>query len=192
MRCIHYHFNLLVMVIALVACVGARAQGPTYNRGRAPTAEEIRVWNIILDPAGKELPPGSGITKRGAEIFAQKCAPCHGPDGTGGVGREGRDGPRLVGAKGTLQGLRGWRYATSVWDFINRGMPPMSPEISMTRGGALGADEVYAVAAFLFYRNGIIDETDVLDAQTVPKIVMPKQDESNRPHLRQYPAVSAK
>ena len=191
MRCIRCHSNLLVIATALVACVAVLAQGPTYNRGRTPTAEEIRVWNIILDPAGKELPPGSGTAKRGAEIFAQKCSLCHGPDGTGGVGREGRDGPRLVGAKGTLQGLRGWRYATSVWDFINRGMPPRSPEISMRQGGALIAEEVYAVAAFLLYRNGIIEETDVLDAQTLPKVVMPKQDESDRPHLRQYPAVSA-
>lgn len=191
MRCIHYRFNLLVIVMALLACVGALAQGPTYKRGRTPTAEELRVWNIILDPAGKELPPGSGTAQEGAKIFAQTCVLCHGPDGTGGVGREGRDGPRLVGAKGTSQGLRGWRYATSVWDRINRSMPPLSPEISMTRGGALSADQVYAVTAFLLYRNGIIEENAVLDAQTVPKIVMPKQDESARPHLRQYPAVSA-
>ena len=191
MRCIHSHSNLLVPLMALVPLCGiaALAQGPTYNRGRTPSAEEIRVWNIILDPAGKELPPGSGTAQRGAEIYAQKCAACHGPDGAGGEGREGRDGPRLVGAKGTLQGLRGWRFATSLWDFINRGMPPMPPEISMRQGGSLSADEVYAVTAFLLYRNGIIQESDVLDAQSVPKVPMPKQDEGDRPHLREYPAA---
>lgn len=191
MLCIRCRSKIFPIVIALAASVGVMAQGPAYHRGRTPTAEEIRMWNIILDPAGKELPPGSGTAKRGAEIFAQKCSLCHGPEGTGGVGREGRDGPRLVGAKDTFQGLRGWRYATSVWDFINRGMPPTSPETSMTRGGTLSAEEVYAVVAFLLYRNGIIGENDVLDAQTVPKIVMPKPDESDRPHLRQYPAVPA-
>lgn len=189
MRCIHYHSKLLVALMALVTGVAALAQGPTYHRGRTPSAEELRAWNIILDPAGKELPPGSGTAKRGAEIFAQRCVTCHGPDGTGGVGREGRDGPRLVGAKGTMQGLRGWRNATAVWDFIHRAMPPMPPETSMKQGGALSADEVYAVTAFLLYRNGIIEESNVLDAKSLPKVVMPKPDEGDRPRLKEYPAA---
>jgi cytochrome c len=35
---------------------------------------------------------------------------------------------------------------------------------------------VYALVAFLFYRNGIIQENDVLDAKTLPKIEMPNRD----------------
>ena len=41
---------------------------------------------------------------------------------------------------------------------------------------SLSADEVYSVVAFLFYRNGIIKEGDVLDATTVPKIQMPNRN----------------
>ena len=40
-------------------------------------------------------------------------------------------------------------YATLAWDYINRAMPVPKP-------GTLTHDEVYAVTAFLLYRNGII------------------------------------
>ena len=55
------------------------------------------------------------------------------------------------------------------WDYINRAMPANKP-------GSLTPDEVYALVAFLFYRNGIIQENDVLDAKTLPKIEMPNRD----------------
>jgi len=42
--------------------------------------------------------------------------------------------------------------------------------------GSLQPDEVYALSAFLFYRSGIIQETDVMDAQTLPKVQMPNRD----------------
>src|SRR6516164_11038511 len=38
-------------------------------------------------------------------------------------------------------------YATTAWDYINRAMPADKP-------GSLTPDEVYAVTAFLLFRNG--------------------------------------
>ena len=38
-----------------------------------------------------------------------------------------------------------------------------------SKPGSLTPDEVYALVAFLFYRNGIIQENDVLDAKTSPE-----------------------
>jgi hypothetical protein len=35
---------------------------------------------------------------------------------------------------------------------------------------------VYSVSAFLLYRNGIVKEDDVLDADTLPKIQMPNRN----------------
>jgi len=50
-----------------------------------PSAEEIRAWDISISPTGKELPPGRGTAKEGAQMFTQKrCAGCHGATGTGG------------------------------------------------------------------------------------------------------------
>ena len=61
------------------------AQSPTYGLGKTPTAEEIRAWDIAISPDGKELPQGSGSAKEGATIYAQKCAACHGRNGSKGA-----------------------------------------------------------------------------------------------------------
>ena len=174
-------YNLLVPVMALAACAGALAQTPTYNRGRTPNEEEIRAWDIAIGPAGKELPPGSGTAAEGAKIYAQQCAYCHGPTGAEGPSLPGsanlwpysfmseRPVPSLVGGKGTLQGLRRYPFATTIWDYVNRAMPP-------NEKGSLSADEVYALTAFLLYQNDIIQESDVIDAKSLPKIQMPNRN----------------
>ena len=172
MRCT---LDLFVPVMALfvgVVSVSAIAQTPKYNVGRTPSAEEIRAWDISVGPAGKELPPGSGTAVEGTKIFAQKCAQCHGPTGTEAKFLHGV----LVGGKGTLGTDHALRtvgsffpFATIVWDFINRAMP-------LFREGSLTADEVYSLTAFLLYRNGIIQETDVMDATSLPKVQMPNRN----------------
>jgi hypothetical protein len=37
-------------------------------------------------------------------------------------------------------------------------------------------EEVYAVTAYLLYRNGIIREDEVMDANSLPKVQMPRRD----------------
>ena len=170
--------NLLVPVLALVvnvACVAALAQTPSYNLGRTPSQEEIRAWDIAIGPAGKELPPGSGTAKEGANIYAQKCAQCHGPTGEENAVFPGFNRP-LVGGKGTLTNLSPvtsigsyWPFATTVWDYINRAMPD-------NNAGSLTTNEVYALTAFLLHRNDIIQENDVIDAKSLPKIQMPNRN----------------
>jgi cytochrome c len=150
--------KLLVPVMGLGACVAALAQLPTYHLGRTPGLEEIKAWDIAIGPAGKELPPGRGTVKEGATIYAQKCAVCHGPTGT--------EGPRnrLVGGKGPRQIVE-YQFATPLWDIINRSMP-------YDKQGSLSADEVYALTAFLLQRNGFIQESEVMDAKSLPKVKM--------------------
>jgi cytochrome c len=163
---------LPVMAVAVnVACAAALAQSPTYNLGRTPSAEEIRAMGISVGVSGKDLPPGSGTAKQGAEIYARKCAACHGAALEGSQG-----GPRLAGGKGTIATPAPvrtigsfWPYATSIFDTINRAMPAGQP-------GTLQPDEVYALTAFLLYRNDIIQETDVIDAQSLPKVPMPNRN----------------
>jgi cytochrome c len=48
-------------------------------------------------------------------------------------------------------------------------MPPTKP-------GSLTSDEVYAVTAYVLYRNDIIKETDVLDEKTLAKVRMPNRE----------------
>ena len=45
-----------------------------------------------------------------------------------------------------------------------------------TRRGTLKPDEVYSLAAFLLFKNGVIAEDQVMDAQTLPKVKMPNRD----------------
>ena len=68
MRC---SLNLLVPVMILAAPVAGLAQSPAYNVGTPLSQEEIRSFDFMIGPEGKELPPGRGTAKEGAEIFAQ-------------------------------------------------------------------------------------------------------------------------
>lgn len=162
----------LLLIVPLVACVAALAQAPDYkNVGRTPTSDEIRAWDTSIGPSGKGLPPGSGTAKEGAELYAAKCAVCHGESGEGSL-----MAPRLVGGQGTLKSPQPvltigsyWAFATTVYDFISKAMP---------RGqeGSLNPNQVYALTAFLLYKNEIIKDNDVLDAKTLPAIKMPNRD----------------
>jgi mono/diheme cytochrome c family protein len=162
--------NLLVPVMALLACGTAMAQSPTYKVGRPPTEAELRTWDNVVGSEGKELPPGSGTAKEGAKIYATKCAFCHGKTGT--------EGPawRLVGGTGTLSTPTPvmtagsyWPFATTIWDYINRTMPRDAE-------GSLRPDEVYALTAFLLYRNDIIKEGDVIDTKSLLELQMPNRN----------------
>ena len=162
MRC-----KLLTATIALSACVTTLAQGPTYQLGRTPSQEEIKARDTAVSPEGKELPPGSGTAVEGAKVYVQKCVGCHGPNATGNALHRGL--VPLGNAKPVKLPFSLVPYATTVWDFINRAMP-------QTRPGSLTPDEVYAVTAYVLYRNEVIKETDVLDAKSLPKVRMPNRD----------------
>jgi cytochrome c len=45
-----------------------------------------------------------------------------------------------------------------------------------TQRGSLSANEVYALTAFLLYKNGIIQESDVMDAKSLPEVRMPNRN----------------
>jgi S-disulfanyl-L-cysteine oxidoreductase SoxD len=146
------------------------AQSPKYGVGRAPTAAELQEWSISISPEGKGLPPGRGTAADAKELYANRCAKCHGDKG------QGRDSVPLAGGKGTLRNPKPlrtvgsyWPYATTIWDYINRAMP-------FDRPGTLTAGEVYSLTAYVLYLNDLAKENDVIDAQTLPKIQMPNRN----------------
>jgi S-disulfanyl-L-cysteine oxidoreductase SoxD len=170
-------FALPLMLLS-VSCQAAWAQSPTYGLGKAPTDDEVRAWDIAIGPNGKELPPGSGSAKEGASLYMQKCAACHGPSGAGGLAPmlikpdAGTAAPARCLAPcinaGNVMALHS-PYATTLWDYINRGMP-------FSKEGSLKPEEVYALTAFLLFMNGVIKEDEVLDAQSLPQVKMPNHD----------------
>ncbi len=169
-------FLLALAILGVCSQVGW-AQSSTYDLGTPPTAEELHAADISISPTGEELPPGSGNATQGAQVYAEKCAACHGDNGSGIVG------PKLVkGAQpkipvpclspcisdNSVMALHA-PYATVIWDYINRGMP-------FSQEGSLKPDEVYALTAFLLYKNGVIPEDKILDAKSLPQIQMPNRD----------------
>ncbi len=170
--------RLLVPVMILGLSLAGWAQSPTYGLGKTPSPEEIRAMDITISPDGSNLPPGRGSANEGAPLFAQKCAVCHGATGSGGPA------PMLIKPpsdakistpclapcinQGNVMAQHA-PYATTLWDYINRGMP-------FKQEGSLKPDEVYAITAFILSKNGVIQEDQVLDAQSLPQVKMPNHD----------------
>jgi len=159
----------LTVVLALGWLATAVAQGGP-DLGTPAPAELIAAWDISIPPDGAGLPPGSGTALEGEAIYAAKCLACHGPDGTG------QPNDRLAGGLGTLKSAAPlktvgsyWPYATSVFDYIRRAMPLPQPQ-------SLTADETYALTAYLLSLNRIIGPEEVMNATTLPKVVMPNRD----------------
>jgi cytochrome c len=46
----------------------------------------------------------------------------------------------------------------------------------LNQPGSLSADDTYAVTAFLLNRNKIIDTSEVMDKESLPKVRMPNRD----------------
>ena len=165
-------------VIAAIAAIAASAAGASaaeahrpgyYGVGTAATQAQIAGWAIAVRPDGQGLPPGRGTVDKGADLFVDQCASCHGTFGEG-AGRY----PKLTG--GSLKGDRPeptvgtyWPYATTLWDYINRAMPFPSPH-------ALSADDIYAITAYVLNLNEIVDSNFVADRDSLPKVKMPHRD----------------
>ena len=182
---------LNVLAFALLMGAAVMAQSPTYGVGRAPTAEEIRAWDISIGPDGEELPPGRGTVRDGAQLYRAKgCAGCHGAnaiDGKAPILKSKAGADVELWARGRILPLRA-PFATTVWDYVNRAMP-------LNREGTLTADEVYSLTAYLLFINDVVPEDQVLDAKSLPKVKMPIGEDYARlpewkpktPRLKGYP-----
>jgi len=158
-----------LMLAASIAASPALAGN--LGLGRAALPEEIAAWNLDVHPDGTGLPPGSGDVLTGEEVFAQKCAACHGDFA------EGVDNwPKLAGGWGTLADKDPlktvgsyWPYLSTTWDYINRSMP-------FGNAQSLELDEVYAMVAYILYSNDLVDEDFVLSNETFLDVEMPNAD----------------
>lgn len=143
-------------------------RGP--NLGATPSAAMLAAMDISIPPSGAGLPVGSGTVADGQKVFEAKCQVCHGPKGVG------KPADPLVGGIGSLASGKPmrtvgsyWPYATTLFDYTRRAMPTTAP-MSLTN------DEVYAVTAYVLHLNGIVPESAVMNAQTLPQVKMPNRD----------------
>jgi mono/diheme cytochrome c family protein len=160
--------GIMGLIAGMLASVGVAADSPGYRGpfgfGRVPSEADIKARDIAVGPDGEGLPPGWGTVSAGEQVYRAKCMACHGPTGS--------EGPmdKLVGEKLPVKTIGSfWPYATTVFDYIRRAQPFNQP-------GSLTDDEVYAVTAWLLFRNQIIAADQVIDAETLPTVRMPNRN----------------
>jgi cytochrome c len=164
---------LKLLSFAMFLASGSVLAQSTYGIGSTPTEELLSAWDIDIGPNGEGLPAGRGTAKEGEQLFVSKgCVGCHGTNLRNGLAPKlAVDLEQQVNDPWDRGKILPYRspYAPTVWDYINRGMP-------LGREGTLTANEVYSLVAFLFYKNGVIAENDVMDARSLPKVQMPNRD----------------
>jgi mono/diheme cytochrome c family protein len=172
------HSAVLVSALFCLTLAPGVVFGAGPNLGKPISQTDLAPWDIDIEPSGAGLPAGSGTSDQGAAIFADNCAACHGDGGRGAttttsgapaappvvsdVKRNGIDDTTLTIANY-------WPYATTLFDYIRRAMPWMSPR-------SLTDDQVYALTAYILAQNKLIDAKQVVNAQTLPAVQMPNRN----------------
>lgn len=176
MRSLDLRAPVWAAAAVLVAATAAHAEFQDRPEGAAfgqPISEEdLTLWDIdIHTPTGGGLPEGEGTVAQGEEVYNAVCVACHGERAEGGVMYG-----TMVGGMGTMTERPRvltpgsmYPYAPILFDYIRRAMPLDHPQ-------SLTPDEVYAVSAYIYHLNGLIDEDFVMNAQTMPTIEMPNRD----------------
>jgi S-disulfanyl-L-cysteine oxidoreductase SoxD len=158
---------------AAPAAADVHWERPDASFGQEVTEEDLVNWDIaIVTPTGANLPEGHGSVAEGEEVYAAQCQHCHGPEARGGddymygtmVGGIGTmtEDPRVL-TPGSM-----YPYAPILFDYVRRAMPLDNPH-------SLEPDAVYAVSAYIYHLNGLVEEDFVADADTLPAIEMPNQ-----------------
>jgi cytochrome c len=154
------------------SCASAQSarvpEGPKL--GAPVTADQIASWDISIGPDGAGLPAGKGTAAIGVAVYQAKCLACHGEKGAG------KPSDQLVGGQGTLRDANAvrtvgsyWPYSTTLFDYVRRAMPYVAPQ-------SLTPDELYSLCAYILFLNGVIGETDEMNASTLAKVKMPNRD----------------
>jgi cytochrome c len=152
-----------------LTAISVQADQTGIDVGTPVSADELKKF-FAIPPDGTGLPEGQGTAAAGQQIYAERCAHCHGEhlEGSKEVG-----GPTLTGGRGSLASAHPlktvesyWPYATTLFDYIWRTMPFDQP-------GSLSPDDVYALSAYILSVGKVIDDKKILNAQTLPKVVMP-------------------
>lgn len=159
-----------IAVFATAAVFGSASLAQTVRLGVPINESELSEFDLIAAPDGDGFPPGSGSVASGKLVFEAKCAACHGLKGEGTSGNTVLVGGDINSAENPLKTVGSfWPQASTVFDFIRRAMPANAPK-------SLNNEEVYEVTAYVLFLNGILEETAVLDKNSLLQIEMPNKD----------------
>jgi S-disulfanyl-L-cysteine oxidoreductase SoxD len=138
--------------------------------GTPMTPDDVANWDLTVFPDGRGLPEGKGTAAEGKAIFDIQCATCHGNAGRGGTAEELISEPGHLTEEAASKAIGPyWPYATTVFDFVRRSMPPSAP-------GSLTPDQLYSVTAYLLAANKVIPDETELNAKSLAAVKMPNRD----------------
>ena len=164
-------FSIFISLAILFGAHPSEASDRPFNLGKLASVEEVAGWDIDVRPDGLGAPVGMGNAIDGEEVYAERCAACHGDFGEA-IDRW----PALVGGEDTLNShdpvkTTGsyWPYASTMYDYIYRAMP-------FGEAQSLSHDETYQIVAFLLYMNDIIDDDFDVSHENIGAIEMPNSD----------------
>lgn len=148
--------------------------------GTETSTSELVSWDISVFFDGENLPKGKGDLEEGEEIYAARCAMCHGDFGEG-----ANRYPIILGANVeemtdaatedernvTMRGINNyWGHAPTLFDTIRRAMPYFAPQ-------SLTDDQTYSVTGYVLMLAEVIDEdVEMIDADFLRSIKMPAEN----------------
>ena len=135
--------------------------------GVAIDADALAGFDLVAPPDGSGFPAGSGTAREGRAVYDARCAACHAADGTGVSGNTVIVGGDMHSDQAPLRTVGSyWPHASTLFDFVRRAMPADAPK-------SLSDEEVYQVIAYVLFLNGIVDEDQRLDRESLMRVRMP-------------------
>lgn len=150
--------------------VGLSAVVHAQSLGTPVSESQLAGFDLIAAPDGSGYPEGGGTALQGKLVFERRCAACHGMQGEGTngqtllVGGDMQSEGRPVRTVGSY-----WPHASTLFDYVQRAMPADAPK-------SLSGTEVYQVIAYVLHLNGIIDDSLVLNRESLLRVQMPNRD----------------